>query len=114
MPEKQLCRELSPQECCRLLTEEKETPCTILDVRTAEESCKSHLEGAENIDFYRKDFRQCIEKKDRTCRYIVYCRRGVRGHKTIELMRECGFLDVINISGGFENWISQGLSLNRP
>jgi hypothetical protein len=51
MPEKQLCRELSPQECNRLLTEEKKTACTILDVRTAEESRKSHLEGAENIDF---------------------------------------------------------------
>jgi hypothetical protein len=32
----------------------------------------------------------------------------------MELMRECDFLDVINISGGFENWISQGLPVNRP
>ena len=114
MPEKQLCRELSPQECNRLLTEEKEMACTILDVRTAEEFHKGHLVGAENVDFYRPDFRQCIEKKDRTCGYLVYCRRGVRGHKTMELMRECGFLDVTNISGGFENWTSQGLPVERP
>jgi hypothetical protein len=54
MPEKRLCRELCPQECCRLLTEEKGTLCTILDVRTAEESRKKHREGAENIDFIER------------------------------------------------------------
>ena len=114
MPGKQVCRELPPKECNRLFTEEKETPCTILDVRTAEEFHRGHLAGAENIDFYRPDFSQCIEKKDRTCRYVVYCRRGVRGHKTMDLMRECGFIDVTNISGGYESWMSQGLPVESP
>jgi rhodanese-related sulfurtransferase len=113
MPEKQLCRELSPQMCYRLLTKEKETPCAILDVRTSEEFREGHLKGADNIDFYLPDFRECIEKKDRSSRYLVYCRKGVRGHKTMELMRQCGFLDVTNISGGFENWSLQGLPVEK-
>lgn len=113
MPEYQGCRELPPRECYFLLTKEENSPCLIIDVRTAPEFHEGHLEGAENIDFYRPDFRSCLEKKDRTCRYLVYCKQGVRGQKTMELMRECGFSDVTNIAGGFENWASQGLPVKK-
>jgi hypothetical protein len=31
----------------------------------------------------------------------------------MELMRECEFQDVTNISGGFENWLASGLPVIR-
>ena len=113
MPDKERCRELPPRECLDLLSREREDPCVILDVRTADEFRSGHLIGAEHLDFYRPDFRQCVEQKDRTCRYLVYCRRGVRGQKTMELMRNCGVFEVINIQGGYENWVSQGLPVQK-
>ena len=113
MQEKEHHRELPPRECSTLLTREGEPPCVIIDVRTADEFRTGHLIGAENLDFYRPDFRQCIERKDRKCRYLVYCKRGVRGQKTMDLMRQCGFPDVINIQGGYENWTSQGLPVQK-
>jgi rhodanese-related sulfurtransferase len=113
MSEQQGCRELSPQECYRLLTKGEGRPCVIIDVRTAAEFNEGHLEGAENIDYHHSEFRSRLEKKDRTCRYIVYCKRGVRGHNTMELMREWGFEDVTNIGGGLDNWRSQGLPLEK-
>ncbi|SRR5690606_1888687 len=113
MPDKDGCRELSPRECSDLLSRNLERPCRILDVRTADEFRGGHVIGAEHLDFYRPDFRQCIEQKDRTIRYLVYCRRGIRGQKTMELMHQCGFPDVVNIRGGYENWVSQGLPVQN-
>jgi rhodanese-related sulfurtransferase len=86
MAEQQRYRELSPRECYLLLTREN-YPCTIIDVRTPREFSEGHLEGVENIDYYRPDFRSCIEGKDQSLRYLVYCQRGIRGHKTMEIMR---------------------------
>lgn len=114
MAGEQGCRDLSPRECYGLLTKEEGRPCHVIDVRTTAEFSEGHLEGAENIDFYRPDFRSCIEKKDRTCRYIVYCKTGIRGHRTMEIMKECGFEDGTNIRGGIGNWISEGLPFLRP
>jgi rhodanese-related sulfurtransferase len=113
MLENQGCRELPPRECYLLLIKEEDSPCFIIDVRTTKEFNEGHLEGAENIDYYRPDFRKCLETKVRTCRYLIYCKKGVRGHTTMELMRECGFTDVTNIGGGFENWASQGLPVKK-
>jgi len=31
----------------------------------------------------------------------------------MELMHQCGFRDVVNIRGGYENWLSQGLPVQN-
>lgn len=108
------CRDLPPRECLTLLAEPGAGPCLIIDVRTGKEYVEGHLEGAEHIDFYRPDFRQALEQKDHGCRYLVYCRRGGRGHRAMELMKECGFRDVVNMEGGLERWVSEGLPVERP
>jgi rhodanese-related sulfurtransferase len=107
------CRELDPRECYLLLTKKEGRPCSLIDVRTAEEYNRGHLEGAENIDVYSPDFRSRIGGNDRTLRYIVYYGKGIRGHNAMELMRDSGYEDVINIVGGIENWISHGLPVEK-
>jgi len=91
MPGYEGCRELDPREYYLLLTKKEGRPCSIIDVRTAEEYNRGHLEGAENIDVYSPDFRSRIEGNDRTLRYIIYCRKGVKGQKAMELMRYSGY-----------------------
>lgn len=107
------CRELSPRECFLLIEGSPRERCIILDVRTADEFRGGHLGGAENLDYYRPDFKELISSRDKTSRYLVYCRKGSRGKKTLEIMQECGFRDVTNISGGFENWMASGLPVKR-
>lgn len=111
MQSDQAFRELAPQECKVIL--EKEGPCIVIDVRTPDEYSHGHIRDAENLDYFRSDFRDQILKKDRKQKYLVYCKKGVRGARTMELMRECGFCDVINISGGFEHWQSQGMPVEK-
>jgi phage shock protein E len=107
----QECRELSPRECYQFIAHDDS--CMIIDVRTGEEFSRGHLEGAENIDYFLPDFAKRLERRDRTISYVVYCRKGHRGKKAMELMRKCGFSRVINISGGFEEWESLGLPIER-
>lgn len=76
----------------------------VIDVRTPEEYVLGHLFGAMNIDFYSDDFSQNLDTLDRDRTYVVYCRCGVRGAKSVAAMQEIGFQDVYNMEGGYLEW----------
>lgn len=76
----------------------------IIDVRTESEFILGHIEDAINIDYYAEDFKQTIQQLDRNKTYIVYCRCGGRGGKTLDIMKEQGFKEVYNIKDGFLDW----------
>lgn len=107
--ETQECREASPEESRRAIAE----GCRVLDVRTPAEFREGHLEGAVNIDFYAPDFRARLAELDRTRPYVVYCKRGVRGAKAMEILRQAGFSRVYNIRGGYEGWAGRDLPVTR-
>ena len=44
---------------------------------------------------------------------MVYCRKGLRGAKAMEILKQAGFTRVYNISGGYENWARRGLPVQR-
>lgn len=73
---------------------------TILDVRTQEEYDEGHLPDATLIDFYSTDFEEKLSTLDRNKTYLVYCRSGNRSGQTMNMMKEAGFLQVYNLSGG--------------
>lgn len=64
---------------------------TIIDVRTKEEFDEGHLKGAVNLDFYREDFREELEKLDKSKKYKVYCQSGNRSEKVVAKMKKMGF-----------------------
>lgn len=104
----QICRDLEPGECRRFLEAEGRDDCAVLDVRTPEEYRGGHLQGASNLDFFRPDFPESLAGLDRKKKYVVYCRKGTRGARTMELMRQQGFSHVTNIRGGYDRWVSEG------
>ncbi|HOT94319.1 MAG TPA: rhodanese-like domain-containing protein [Methanoregulaceae archaeon] len=110
MTGEQQCRDASPEECWRAINE---GGCRIVDVRTPAEFLEGHLADAVNIDFFAPDFRTRIAALDPGGSFVVYCRRGIRGHKAMEMMREVGFRRVMNIAGGFESWCRSGLPVRR-
>jgi rhodanese-related sulfurtransferase len=105
------CREASPDECLRIMEEIPD--CRILDVRTPDEFRQGHLTGAENIDFYDPGFRERLSKLDRDRPYVVYCKKGMRGAKAMEILRQVGFSRVYNIAGGYDGWCAKGMPVQR-
>lgn len=39
--------------------------------------------------------------------YVIHCKMGGRSAKAVELMRERGFSDVVNLAGGIDAWVEE-------
>lgn len=106
-------RELVPGDCHKIIVEGGQGTCIILDVRTAAEYAAGHIPGSMNLDFFSPAFRENISKLGSDKRYIVYCKMGTRGFRTMNLMQELGFSNVTNIRGGISAWTDAGLPVEK-
>lgn len=84
----------------------------LLDVRTNGEYQGSHISRSELIDFNSLDFKDKLQYLVKNKTYIVYCRIGRRSGTAVKLMRELGFKEVHNITGGFSEWEAKDLPLD--
>ena len=100
-------------------SQSKETPITkfsqelknqgiLIDVRTSEEFEAGHLEGAVNIDWFAEDFKDQLDSLivQRDKKIYVYCQKGGRSAKAVKLIDSLGYGNVTDLSGGYENYIS--------
>jgi NADPH-dependent 2,4-dienoyl-CoA reductase/sulfur reductase-like enzyme/rhodanese-related sulfurtransferase len=78
----------------------------VLDVRTAKEFQRSHLRGAVNVPV--DDLRQRWETLPRDRRIWIVCRSGFRGHLALRILRDRGFDDVVNVTGGHLSIVAAG------
>lgn len=83
----------------------------ILDVRTAEEYAKGHIDGATNADINSSDFSDAIQKLDKDKAVFVYCLSGGRSSSAAQLLKEQGFKEIINLEGGILAWNAAQLPL---
>ena len=81
----------------------------ILDVRSAEEYFKSHIESAENIVYNNQNFKDEVLKLDNNKKYLVYCHSGHRSSNATKIMIKLGFTNILNLSGGIKKWSKNGL-----
>jgi NADPH-dependent 2,4-dienoyl-CoA reductase/sulfur reductase-like enzyme/rhodanese-related sulfurtransferase len=70
----------------------------ILDVRTPGEYKSGAVAGAENIPV--DELRSRLGSLDKDKSTIVYCKVGLRGYVAERILRQNGFKDVRNLSGG--------------
>jgi NADPH-dependent 2,4-dienoyl-CoA reductase/sulfur reductase-like enzyme/rhodanese-related sulfurtransferase len=77
------------------------TPPLVLDVRTLGEWGKGHLAGARHLPV--DDLRFELDSLPRDRRILVHCRSGFRAHLAVRILKEQGFRDVANVTGG---WVS--------
>lgn len=83
----------------------------LLDVRTAEEFAKQHLDNARNVDWYQAEvFVQETAALDKSKPVFIYCMAGSRSKKAADLLREQGFSQVYDMKGGIVKWNADGLS----
>ncbi len=80
----------------------------LLDVRTPEEYAAGHLPGAQNLNFRAADFSTLVAQLDPKVSYIIYCASGNRSSKTILLMQDKGFEQLIN-AGAYTTLLKGGV-----
>lgn len=81
----------------------------LLDVRTAEEFAKGHLEHAKNINWNGNDFDKQVATMDKTQPVFVYCLSGGRSASAAAKMRTDGFKEVYELKGGILKWRTANL-----
>jgi len=105
---------ISPREAYNLIENNRGNPdFVIIDVRTAGEFGDEHIENAINLDYYSEAFRDELDKLDRTKTYLIYCGTGSRGEDSLVIMKELGFREVYNISGGITGWKAEGFPTKK-
>lgn len=82
----------------------KDTTVVVLDVRTADEFSKGHIDNAINIDFYSPSFVDDVTKTiDKNKKIALYCRSGRRSASAAEKLSPLGY-NIVNLSGGYLDW----------
>lgn len=75
----------------------------VIDVQPKEEYQKSHLLNARNI-IYDKDFRNNLEKLDKSRPVALYCTTGKVSPEAAKILKEAGFLHIYVLEGGIKKW----------
>lgn len=75
---------------------------TLLDVRTPEEIELGKINGSINIDV--DELRNKLDELDKSKKIVVYCAVGIRGYIATRILKENGFKDVWNLSGGYSTY----------
>jgi NADPH-dependent 2,4-dienoyl-CoA reductase/sulfur reductase-like enzyme/rhodanese-related sulfurtransferase len=85
--------------------DERQRP-VVLDVLNLGEYEASHLRGALNIPVDELRFR--LEEVPRGRPLIVHCRSGFRSHLALRILKQNGFAEVRNLSGGYLGVLAYG------
>lgn len=87
----------------------------LIDLRTTDElKAKGMIKGATQIDFLAKDAEAVMSKLDHKKTYLVYCAGGGRSGDCAEFMQKQGFVHVVNLEKGFDDWKKKGLETVSP
>jgi rhodanese-related sulfurtransferase len=107
-------KNLSPEEIYERASLSSRYPAFIyIDVRTPEEYAGGHIDDAININYNSPDFRKEVDNLDKNELYVVYCQSGARSAAASKVMLELGFRNIINMTGGYGDWVAAGLPVNK-
>lgn len=74
----------------------------LVDVRTPEEFEIATLPNAKNLEL--DHLRERLHLLDKTRPVVVFCQIGVRGYLAYRILKQSGFADVRNLTGGFKTY----------
>jgi sulfur-carrier protein adenylyltransferase/sulfurtransferase len=85
-----------------------------VDVREPDEWDEGHIPGA--VYTGRGRLEQRIEGlvPDKSRRLVVYCSAGNRSAFSAKVLEELGYVDVVNLAGGFSDWKRNGYEITIP
>ncbi len=69
----------------------------LIDVRTPEEVANGYIKGARNLSLLSGEFEAALADLDKDAAYSVYCRSGNRSAQAVQMMRNAGFKNVVDL-----------------
>lgn len=85
----------------------------VLDVRTPSEYNGGHLAQAKLMNVNDSNFKQQLSTLQKDKPVYVYCAAGVRSNKAAKIMRQEGFTQVFELSGGIQAWQAAGKPVTK-
>lgn len=85
----------------------------VLDVRTPNEYNGGHLAQAKLMNVNDSNFKQQLSTLQKDKPVYVYCAAGVRSNKAAKIMRQEGFTQVFELSGGIQAWQAAGKPVTK-
>ncbi|MCW8804801.1 MAG: rhodanese-like domain-containing protein [Ignavibacteriaceae bacterium] len=90
---------------------ESEDKFILLDVRTEKEYLAGHIKNAVWLPRGFIEFKIQKLVDDPETEIILYCKRGSRSALTAYTLLGMGYKNVLNLEGGFEQWVVDGNSI---
>ena len=95
-----------------------------LDVRTPEEFGAGHVPGAKHCPWLfmaggqRTPNAEFLEEvaqlfPDKATPIVVGCKSGARSTASIGALEEVGYTNLVNLDGGYDAWVAQGLKTTK-
>jgi NADPH-dependent 2,4-dienoyl-CoA reductase/sulfur reductase-like enzyme/rhodanese-related sulfurtransferase len=81
-------------------------PILVLDVRNVNEYEEGHVSGSLNVPLDELRFR--LEEVPKGRRIHLHCRSGFRSHLALRILKENGFENVVNVTGGYLAILAEG------
>lgn len=109
-------RELAPQEASQLADSKPAhgRPARYIDVRETSEWQEGHIVGAVHVPRGHLESRIEAAVPDRDTPLILYCAAGNRSVLAARQLADLGYTDVLSMSGGFQQWKSEGRPWKAP
>jgi hydroxyacylglutathione hydrolase len=98
--------QLSAEELHTLVTGQRRA--AVVDVRTPKEFGGPHIDGAVNI--HMPDVRERYRELDPNLPTVVVCGTGIRSSLAASILKQRGFREVLNVSGGMEGYTAAGFA----
>ena len=74
----------------------------LIDVRTSEEFELGSIPGARHIDLNL--LRERLAEVARDKPVVLFCQVGLRGYLAWRILKQAGFSEIFNLSGGYKTW----------
>lgn len=87
----------------------KNSPGTLLDVRTLGEYKNGHIADAGQLNYYALDFKQKLLLLPKDQPIYLYCNTGYRSQRAAEILVENGYANVYNLEHGIMEWNLQNM-----
>lgn len=83
----------------------KDSNLVLIDVREAGELAVGKI--ADSVHIAMSEFENKVSGLDKSKHYVLQCRSGVRSRNVLEFMRQNGFSNLQNLTGGIIAWSNE-------
>ena len=87
---------------------------TLLDVREADEYAQGAIPGALHLPRGSLELQVEGILTDKSRPVVIYCAGGVRSVLAAKALQDLGYLDVVSMAGGFNQWKDEGRDWAAP